>query len=153
MIEVGVPGTHMTTIDHTMMLPTGRSLPNRDYQGQRFCHHKLSEAAWTPSWRLAGFEQGDTGVQEATSGLADVRVARRNRGSGDDSSQRTSHDRDIVFMFVMEGRVEIEVGGHGREKMGRGEGCTIPPHVDHQLVNCSDYLELMEVSLGRCGKM
>jgi len=41
-IEIGVPSDHMTTIDHEMELPTGQHCPDREFQGQKFCHH-LSE--------------------------------------------------------------------------------------------------------------
>ena len=143
-IDIGVPAAHMTTIDHYMALPTSSYNPERDFQGQQFCHHKLKEAKWETG-RIEGFEQRDTGINNATKGLASVRVSRPL--SSNIFSEQMTHDTDILFTFVMHGKMQLEGEGQGKEKLSRGDAFVIPPDFKHQFLNCSGDLELLEVSL------
>ncbi len=142
-IEIGVPAEHVTTIDHNLELPTEHFNPDRDFGGQRFCHHKVAEAVWQP-WRIAGFEARDTGISEATKGVANVQVARKLEGSGD---QITSHGTDILFTFVMEGTMTLEGEGRDPQDLTDGDAFVIPPGVRTRYTNRSSNLELLEVSL------
>ena len=40
-IEIGVPAEHVTTIDHEMQLPNDIVNLNREFNGQKFVHHKV----------------------------------------------------------------------------------------------------------------
>ncbi len=142
-IEIGVPAEHVTTIDHDLDLPTDTFNPDRDFGGQRFCHHKVAEAVWQP-WRIAGFEARDTGISEATKGVANVQVARNLDGSGD---RITSHGTDILFTFVMEGTMTLEGEGRDPQDLTDGDAFVIPPGVRTRYTNRSPDLELLEVSL------
>ena len=84
-IEIGVPADHVTTIDHEVELPTGVLNPDRVFGGQTFCRHQLKDAVWEP-WRIEGFEARETGIGEATGGVASVQVARVN-GDSNGSAQ------------------------------------------------------------------
>ena len=95
-IEIGVPADHITTIDHDMELPTPHHRPDRDFQGQIFCLHRVAEATWS-DWRVPGFTHRDTGITHATRGTAGVQVI---RAKGQDSPPFTN-DADILFIFVM----------------------------------------------------
>lgn len=143
-IEIGVPAAHMTTIDHDMELPTSNYRPDRKFQGQHFCHHKLKEAIWKP-WRIDGFEHRDTGINEATNGIASVTVARIIHTNA--ISQTISHDTNILFTFVMQGQMMLTVEGHDTQLIKKGDAYTIPPHLKHEISNLSEDLELLEVSL------
>ena len=66
-IEVSMPAEHETWVDHEVMLPTGKTEPDRDFEGQRFVHHRATDD-----------ECRDTGISSATGGLADVRIKREN---------------------------------------------------------------------------
>ena len=71
-IEIGVPAHHMTTGDHHMTLPTSVFRPEREFNGQKFCHFKMGDAInWLP-WTLDGFEYCDTGIAMATKRVATV---------------------------------------------------------------------------------
>ena len=70
-IEIGVPAEHVTTIDHDMTLPTPTLRPDREFDGQRFVHHKAETAHWTP-FRLPGFSARDTAINDNTKGIAGV---------------------------------------------------------------------------------
>lgn len=143
-IEIGVPSDHMTTIDHEMELPTKSYNPNREFQGQKFCHHLVKEAIWKP-WRLNGFQFRDTGINEATKTVASVHVA---KPSGDGLlPQLSSHNSDILFTFLMHGEMELTAEGQGTQSLRKGDAFVIPPHLKYQITNNSDDLELLEVSL------
>ncbi|WP_415402047.1 cupin domain-containing protein [Tateyamaria sp. SN3-11] len=141
-IEIGVPAEHVTTIDHEMELPNGPANPERRFQGQRFVHHKVSEAEWAP-FRLAGFDARDTGIATGTQGVAGVQVARRTSGQ----THWASHDSDILFTFVMEGRMLLEGEGRDPFPLEPGDAFVIPPGMAVRYAEPSDDLELLEVSL------
>lgn len=143
-IEIGVPAEHVTTIDHDMELPTGKFDPDREWDGTKFIHHKLSEAVWTP-WRLPGWSARDTGIGSATQGVAGVHVAKPERGTSD----WTSHDTDILFTFVKEGRMTLEADDTHSEPhdLVAGDAFVIPPYLRTRYLNASSDCELIEVTL------
>ncbi len=142
-IEVGVPAEHVTTIDHELTLPTPARNPDRVFGGQKFCHHKAAEAVWQP-WRIAGFESRDTGIADATLGVATVQVARRRDRVPE---QTTSHQTDILFTFVTEGTMTLRAQGRDSHDLTAGDAFVIPPDTRTAYANCSSDLELLEVSL------
>jgi quercetin dioxygenase-like cupin family protein len=143
-IEIGVPATHMTTIDHDMELPTKTFNPEREFQGQRFCHHKLKEAIWKP-WRIDRFEYRDTGINKATKGIASVNVVRAINTTT--IPQQISHNTNILFTFIMQGEMELVAEGHKPQRLQKGDAYVVPPHLKHQLSKISEDLELLEVAL------
>ena len=141
-IEIGVPAEHVTTIDHEMELPNGPPNPARRFQGQEFVHHKVDEAVWGP-FRLDGFDVRDTGISAGTQGVAGVQVARRASGP----TGWTTHDADILFTFVMEGRMVLEGEDRDPFPLEAGDAFVIPPGMAVRYAEPSDDLELLEVSL------
>ena len=164
-IELAVPARHPTMIDHALTLPTDVHDPERDFGGQRFCRHRRSGAVWG-EWRLPGFEACGTGIAAATGGVANARVARRavgSAGGGDDAVPAvshdagvagsrgegfvTSHDADVLFTFVLEGRMTLRTRGREAEDLSAGAAFVLPPGTKAAYTRCSDDLELLEVSL------
>lgn len=146
-IEIGVPAEHITTIDHELTLPTQTLNPDRDFGGQKFCHHKVADAVWKP-WRIAGFEARDTGIAEATKGIANVQVVKRvDEGANQITSQITSHKTDILFTFVMDGAMTFQSSGRDSQDLTAGDAFVIPPDTPTGYTNCSSDLELLEVAL------
>ena len=143
-IEIGVPAEHVTTIDHEMELPNDIIRPDRVFDGQTFCHHQVEKAQWEP-WRLTGFEMRDTGIGKATGQVASVQVARPL--SGTQHSLTTKHTSDILFTFVMEGSLTLQGEGQSPHALARGDAYVIPPDMLTTLRDCSEDLELLEVSL------
>lgn len=143
-IEIGVPAEHVTTIEHAMELPNDTVNRDREFQGQKFCHHKLEEATWG-TWRLPGFEARDTGISAATKGVAGVEVA-RFAGQGAEPGV-TSHNTDILFTFVMAGTMTLEGEGQAPHDLEAGDAFVIPPGMKTAYRACSNDLELLEVSL------
>ncbi|XP_064389675.1 uncharacterized protein LOC135337638 [Halichondria panicea] len=144
-IEIGVPAQHMTTGDHNMELPTGVHRPEREFNGQRFCHHTKDNATWSP-WRMDGFEFCDTGVSTATKGVASVLIARPQPNSIS-STSHSIHEFDIHFTFLLKGNVDVSVEGKERQALTDGDAFTIPSNVKYEYSNCSNDMELLEVSI------
>ena len=141
-IEIGVPAEHITTIDHDMELPNGQPNPLRRFQGQRFVHHKVEDATWTP-FRIPGFEARDTGISDGTTGVAGVQVARRSSGQ----TEWTTHDCDILFNFVIAGTMTLTSADRAPFALVPGDAFVVPPQMPVRYDDLSDDLELLEVSL------
>ena len=143
-IEIAVPAEHLTVLDHALELPTGRLRPQRDFGGQRFCRHQAGDAVWSPA-RLPGFFACDTGIADATGGVASAQVARR-AGEGGDAGE-TSHDADILFTFVLEGGMTLRVPEQESWALRAGDAFVLPPGLRSAYERCSSDLALLEVSL------
>lgn len=143
-IEIGVPAEHVTTIDHELSLPNGTGDPAREWDGQRFVHHRLSDATWAP-WRVPGFEHRDTGIEAGTRGVAGVQIARPASSAG--PGRRWRHDGDILFDFVLEGSVTVDADGHAPVRLGPGDAFTTPPGLAMAFTDPTDDLEILEVAL------
>ena len=148
-IEIGIPAEHMTTIDHHMELPTAAYRPDREFQGQRFCHHLAAEAVWKP-WIAAGFECRDTGINEATKGLASVLVIRP--ADGTTHSPVLDHRADILFRFVLQGGVTLRVEGEAPHRLSQRDAFVIPPGSGYRFEDCSPDFEVLEVGVGERGE-
>ena len=141
-IEIGVPAEHVTEIDHDMELPTPHLRPEREWQGQRFVFNQVKDAEWLP-FRLPGFIARDTTIAANTKNVAGVQVVRKGEGA----TQWASHETDILFTFVMEGTVTLEGEGRDPHALSAGDAFVIPPQMKTRLVDASDDIELLEVSL------
>ncbi len=143
-IEVATPADHLTAFDHALTLPTGRLRPDRDFGGQRFHRHAARDARWRAG-RLPGFAACDTGIAAATGGVANARVARREDGGG--NGAQSSHDADILFTFVLAGRMTLRAQGEEALNLRAGDAFVLPPGLRAAYDRCSADLELLEVSL------
>jgi len=141
-IEIGSPADHMTLLDHNMDLPTGQTLPDRDYGGQRYVLHQVAHADWAAG-PLDGFENRDLGIANATDGLARVTVLRQRNGAIDTTDR---HDGEFLFQFVLEGAVTLSLGDHSHA-LQAGDCFTLPAGTDFRLSDASGPLELLRVQL------
>lgn len=140
-IEIGVPAEHVTTIDHEMELPNGPANPAREFQGQKFVHHKADDATWQP-FRISGFTSRDTTISENTQNVAGVQVVKP-----DGVADWSSHDADILFTFVMDGTMTLHGEGKDPYALEAGDAFVIPPGMKTKYSDVSEDLELLEVSL------
>lgn len=140
-IEIACPAVHETFADNVLTLPTARVDAQRDFGGQRFLWHVAAEARWQP-WRVPGFECRDTGVGEATGGLAGARVV---RPKGASEMPRGTHDREFEFFFVLDGGATLAC--EGTHRLAAGDAVTIPAGLPYALCDCADDLSLIEVTL------
>ena len=145
-IEIGCPAVHETFADQVMALPTGRTLPERDYGGQRFVRHIAKQAPWQPWGTLGGgpnFEARDIGIEAATDGLAGVRVVRaRNRAA----TKQRAHGGEFNFLFVLQGELTLRHAEFGQHQLAAGDSCVLPAGSLYAL-NAEAGLEMLEVTL------
>ena len=121
-IEIGVPAEHVTTIDHNMQLPNSRFNPKRLFQGQKFVHFKSDLTSWKDH-RLPGFVCKETGISENTQNIAGVQIVKTNGGQ----SKTNTHSSDILFNFVMEGKMRLEGEEQDPYDLVSGDAFVIPP--------------------------
>ena len=141
-IEIGGPAEHITMADHSLTLPSPDLPANHDFGGQRFVRHVAADATWSP-WRIAGFEVSDTGIAQATDGLAGIRVIRPN---GKPPGQRQSHDTEFCFYFVLSGGVTLQIDG-APHALAVDDCVTIPGGMAYALADASRDLTLLEITL------
>jgi mannose-6-phosphate isomerase-like protein (cupin superfamily) len=145
-IEIGCPAEHETRADHDLQLPTAQLNPQRDFGGQRFVWHRAADASWQP-WRacqIGGFEERDSGIGVATSGLAGVRVVRPASAR---ATATCRHELEFCFWFVLTGTLTLTAAEYGIQTMAAGDCCVLPAQLGYVLSGCSADLELLEVTL------
>ena len=148
-LEIGVPAEHLTTIDHDMTLPSDIYKPQRRFDGQTFCHSLRNDAQWLAS-RLPGFEYRETGIGQATANVASVVVHRPVGQHQRNTNPATVHDAEIMFMFVTDGYLDLEVSDAsqaGSYRMEGGDAFVIPPGLPTVINEYSPDLQMIEVSL------
>lgn len=138
-VEVGCPALHETLADHAMTLPTGQLRPGRDFGGQGFLHHAAAGAAWSAHGD-GGFERRDTGMMQATGGLADAYVL---RPAASRRLAAPAHGGELLFGFVLDGAAVLE--RRGDHPLGEGDAFVIPAGEPWALRECSQDLELLQV--------
>ena len=140
-VEIGCPALHETLADHDLTLPTGRTLPDRDFGGQVFLRHVAKSTPWTRMGDT-GFEQRRTEMSKATRGLADVRVIRPASAA---ALTFAPHSAELMFAFILEGRATLERSGD--HALSACDAFTIPAGEAWALSNCSTDLEMLQVVL------
>jgi quercetin dioxygenase-like cupin family protein len=148
-VELSCPAEHVTLLDHELALPTAQIQADRDFGGQRFVRHEAASATWQPSW-LPGFDACDTGIARATDGLAGVRVLRPDPSAAH-ASAPVAHGGELLFLFVLEGNVELRLSESSDEPTVHGlheaDAIAIPAGLPFELVGPTGDLELLEVAL------
>jgi quercetin dioxygenase-like cupin family protein len=148
-LEIGVPAEHLTTIDHDLELPTHTFNPQRLFDGQMFCHSLQSDAQWVPS-RLPGFEHRETGISVSTANVASVVVHQPVTGPQVNENPATVHDADILFSFVKQGQMKLQIDDTNQAESYRlqaGDAFVIPPGLPSRISECAADLQMIEVSL------
>ena len=134
-IEIGAPAVHATLADHELELPNG-SDPERMFGRQRFLRHVAAETPWTP---FGAAEAQDTGLAEATGGLADARTI---RASGD--IEFAPYSGELLFGFVLDGEATLDY--RGERPVRSGDAFVIPPEEGWRLANPSSDFRLLHVT-------
>ena len=143
-IEIGSPAEHETFAEHEIKLPTSTLRPDRDFSGQKFVRHIASESPWLP-WRYPGFEARNTGIDQATAGLASALTVRANKSA---SIHESNHQHQLMFMFVLSGSVSLEVADRKQvTKLNAGSSVTLPSLFDFNLEVTTDNTQILVVEL------
>ncbi len=141
-IEIGCPAAHYTCVDHDLILPNDKIDKQKSFSGQKFVRHQASKSVWQP-WRYDGYVARDLGIGSATDRLAGVRVA---RPEGQLSSPFQSHSNEFVFWFILQGNLVLS-SERQEHSMQSGDAVTIPAGMQYSIQECSQDLEILEVSL------
>jgi quercetin dioxygenase-like cupin family protein len=140
-IEIGCPAVHETWADHNLPLPNDKVNPARDWSGQRFARHVSATAKWKPS-HITGFEARDTGIGDATHGLATVRILRAAK----QASGSIEHSGEFLFFFVLSGELEVQSEQLGAHQLRENESCVIPAEAK-LVLTAKPGLEMLEIAL------
>jgi len=140
-VEIGCPALHETLADHDMALPTATLAPDRDFGGQRFLHSVAAQTPWT-AHGSTGFERRETGMAQATGGLADARVI---RPAGARGFAARPHAGELLFGFLLEGSATLDHAG--AHPLGPADAFVMPAGEAWGLSAASEDLELLEVIL------
>jgi quercetin dioxygenase-like cupin family protein len=139
-VEIGCPALHPTFADHEMSLPNERLDLARSFSGQSFLRHVAADTAWTP---CAGGEVQETGMAQATDGLAEARTVRATGGS----IEFGPHAGELVFGFVLEGAGRLDFrGGHDLQP---ADAFVIPPEDEWAISDTTGNFRLLHVTTAR----
>ncbi len=147
-IEISCPAEHDTLVEHEITLPTPTTHHNRLFGGQSFVRHVAAMATSAPSV-TPGFVERDTGIADATDGLADARVLSGCTDAATDSPLMT-HDGEFVMYVVLAGSATLAIGHDGTrrsELLGPRDAVALPPGGQWSWSGGSDDLELLQVVL------
>ncbi|MGI9203095.1 MAG: cupin domain-containing protein [Woeseiaceae bacterium] len=142
-VEIGCPAEHETCVDHEMTLPTPNLKPDRLFGGQRFVFHRAAKTEWQAG-KVAGIEYQDTGIDNATNGIASLLVWRLNQPVAEVS---LDHDGDLRFLFVLKGTANLDNGGSRRWQLQHGDSCAIPSSSNCRLSDVSADFKTLELSV------
>ena len=140
-IEVSIPAEHETFVDHDMELPTATLDSGREFGGQRFLHHQFSEARWA-ACDIDGAEARDTGIGDATQGLANVRIVRPAAGSRE---LHLNNAAAVFFNFVLQGSANMRRQDNELQDISHGNAFLLQSGEQAILTDCSNDLELLLV--------
>ena len=94
-------------------------------------------------------EYRDLGIKEATGGKFRAHVLRVKKGADHGSLHTTGlhqHRLDFQMIYILKGWIKFTYEGHGERTFGPGDCCLQPPGIVHNELDCSDDLELLEIT-------
>ena len=147
-IEVGCPAEHDTLVEHEITLPTATTDAERVFGGQRFVRHVAAVSLLTPS-ATSGFLSRDTGIAEATDGLADVQVLTRTQRPVEELSEMV-HLGEFAMYVVLTGSARLTINHDGDQRMeliGARDAVAMPPGSHWSWGHCSHDLAVLQVVL------
>ena len=135
-IELACPAEHETFREHDLELPTPHANPQRTYSGQRFVHHRADEALWQNA--ADGLAFSDTGISQATGGLASVRILR--------IAPSPMRAETPVFLAILRGQAQLRSRMLGTHTLEADDVCVIPKGADY-IIDAAAPCEVLEVKL------
>lgn len=148
-IEIASPAIHPTFLDHQMKLPNGDQPKDRLYHQQSFLkylsNNNQSETSWKP-WRIPSFECQDTGIGQATNGLASVQIVRYIEMN--QLMNQWKHQAEFVFIFILNGQLTLKIDEEQIHQLLKEEDALVlPSNLFYSFENCSKDLQFLEVTL------
>ena len=140
-VELTCPAEHETLADRDMQLPTSVVDAGRNFSGQRFVRHREDRAEWLV-WRGDEFACRDLGLGSGSGGIVSARVVRPAGGA---ASHTDEHDAELLFVFVLYGKVTLKCDDKPADNLAAGDACVIPAGMVYTLTRCSADLQFLEV--------
>lgn len=94
-------------------------------------------------------EYRDLGIKDATHGRFKAHVLRMKKGADHGMLHTTGlhqHHLDFQMIYILKGWIRFTYAGHGERIFGPGDCCLQPPGIIHNELDCSDDLELLEIT-------
>ena len=128
-----------------------KALYIRQILDMKTLHHTFraslsQDAKWKPGLREF-FEYRDLGINTATNGSFNAHVIRVKKPAG--TFPRTGihlHELDFQMIYVLKGWIKFIYKDHGEFRFSEGDCCLQPPNIIHNELECSDDLELIEIT-------
>jgi quercetin dioxygenase-like cupin family protein len=139
-IEFACPAVHETYRDHEFSLPNPVNEPDRLFSGQYFLHDKPKDAEWFAD-EIDDCEVWETGILDATMGLANVQVIRNLSGSRAYFHGWTSNEANLLY--ILSGDAEAHIDETGRFQLSEGDCCSLPGHATFQITGKNGFSMLM----------
>jgi quercetin dioxygenase-like cupin family protein len=140
-VEISCPALHETFADHDLALPNGVDDPARRFGGQCFLRHIAASTPWS-AWH--GGEAQETGVSEASAGIAAARIVRPGAGA---RIAVPAQSGELVFGFVLEGSATLHRGED--HPLGPADAFVIPPAEAWSLGEATADFRLLHVTTAR----
>jgi quercetin dioxygenase-like cupin family protein len=105
-------------------------------------------AAYEPGLRPF-LEYRDLGIRQATGGQFRAHVLRVKRGADHSTLHTTGlhqHRLGFQMIYILKGWIRFTYEGRGEFTFGPGDCCMQPPGIVHNELDCSDDLELLEIT-------
>jgi hypothetical protein len=144
-IEIGCPALHETIADWSMPLPNATGDAGRQWDGQQFVRHTAKGSPYV-AWRLAGWEYRDTGIGDATGGLAGARVLRPT-AVDPVLIGHTEAAAEFEMLVVLNGTVTFATTDGVAERLTDASSVAIPPGTRFTLTDASVGCEVLEITL------
>lgn len=138
-LEIGCPAVHETFVEHELELPNTAVAPEKPFGDQRFVHHRAEKAVWKKS-KTKGFEERDTGIFEATNGLADVHVLR----AAADTKLSVRSSGEFLFFFVLKGALQLSTETGATHHLNTNSSVVLPTGAEYH-IDAPQGLEMVRI--------
>jgi quercetin dioxygenase-like cupin family protein len=136
-IEVSSPAEHETWVEHDLKLPTANLKPDRMFEGQRFVWHRGDAMAADVSNACAITE---TDIENATGGLARVRIVRLGTGA----VYSPKYSDSFSFQYVLQGNIQPT---ESKRSLRSDEHLVVTGGTDGTSVTALEDSQILEVTL------
>ena len=109
----------------------------------------MAKAAKFETGLRSFLEYRDLGVKDATHGQIKAHVIRVKKGADHGDLHTTGlhqHQLNFQMIYILKGWIKFIYAGHGEHIFGPGDCCVQPPGIVHNELDCSDDLELLEIT-------
>ena len=113
---------------------------------QQFSTSFCNDASWQPGLR-SFFEYRDLGIDRATGGAFNAHVIRvRKPVQTFPKTGAHFHKLNFQMIYILKGWIRFTYQDQGEFTFGPGDCCLQPPEIIHDEINCSEDLELLELT-------